>query len=136
MWAFISAWATAQLIKVVIQLIRDRRLDLRYLVAAGGMPSAHSASAVAVAASIGNQYGWDSGLFALAAFFAVVVMFDAQGVRQAVSKQAQVINLILDELSHGQPLREERLKELLGHTPVEVFVGAGIGLLMAWVWTR
>jgi len=127
------AWMIAQVLKVVIHLVWKRRLNLRYLTSAGGMPSSHSAGVAALAAAIGWQDGLHSPLFALAAMFAIVVMYDAAGVRRAVSVQARLLNQIVDELFQGHPISEERLRELLGHTPIEVFVGAAFGILIAWL---
>jgi acid phosphatase family membrane protein YuiD len=132
--AYALAWAIAQVLKLVIHLTRSRKLDFRYLVTTGGMPSAHSASSAALATAVGLQEGWNSAAFVIALAFALVVMFDAQGVRRAASMQARILNQILDELFAGQPLSERRLKELLGHTPVQVFVGAGLGVVVTWLW--
>jgi acid phosphatase family membrane protein YuiD len=100
------------------------------------MPSAHSAFVAATAWSVGLLEGFDSALFAVAAVFAGIVMFDAQGVRWAASRQARILNQIVDQLFQGQPIGEERLKELLGHTPYQVFAGAAIGVFIAWVIVR
>jgi len=132
--AYALAWIAAQTLKVLIHLVRRRKLDFRFLVSTGGMPSAHSASTASLATAVGLQEGWDSAVFAVAAAFALVVMFDAQGVRRAVSGQARILNRILDELFAGRPLTETRLKELLGHTPIQVFTGAALGIAIAWVW--
>src|SRR5512143_2103596 len=98
------AWSLAQVLKVLIDLIRNRRLDFRYLTQMSGMPSAHSASVSSLATAVGLQEGWDSAIFAVAAAFALVVMFDAQGVRRAAGIQARILNQMMDELFAGQPL--------------------------------
>jgi len=136
LWAYFIAWFIAQATKLIVHLAWNRKLDFRYLVTAGGMPSAHSASAAALATAVGIQEGWTSALFAVAAAFAIVVMFDAQGVRRAASIQARILNQILDELFQGHPISEQRLKEFLGHTPVQVLIGAALGVVVAWLWMR
>lgn len=123
---------TAQGLKVIIELIKDRSLNFRYLVSTGGMPSAHSALVGALAAGIGQTMGWSSPEFAIACLFAVIVMYDAAGVRQAAGKQAKILNQITDELFQEQHnLNEEKLKELLGHTPFQVVVGLALGIAIS-----
>lgn len=131
-----SAWAVAQTIKVLTSLVREKRLNLRAFVASGGMPSSHSATVSALATSIGLLQGLNSVAFGLAAILAMVVMYDAAGVRQAVSRQSIILNRIVDELRLRRPRGEvERdLRELVGHTPYQVIVGALMGILLAWVW--
>lgn len=128
------SWGVTQCLKVLLHLITERKLDLRYLVSAGGMPSSHSAFAASLATAVAIQEGLRSSLFAVAAAFAIVVMFDAQGVRRATSIQARILNQIIDELFQGHPISEEHLRELIGHTPVEVFVGATLGIVLTWLW--
>ena len=106
-----------------LSLIFHRKLDLSLLWATGGMPSSHSALVVALAITVGIETGFDSPLFAVSAVLAMIVMYDAAGVRQAAGKQAAKINLIVEELLSGHPLNEEHLRELLGHTPLQVAVG-------------
>ncbi len=128
------ACVLAQLIKVVVGLIQHGKLDFRSLVGTGGMPSAHSALVTALATGIGQTSGWDSGIFAIALIFAIIVMYDASGVRQAAGKQARILNQIMDELSQGETkFTEDRLKELLGHTPVQVIAGAALGTVVSWI---
>jgi uncharacterized protein len=123
---------TAQGLKLIIELIRDRKVNFRYLVTTGGMPSAHSALVGALATGIGQSMGWSSPDFAIACLFAVIVMYDAAGVRQAAGKQAQLLNQITDELfQEGHNFNEEKLKELLGHTPFQVLVGLILGITIS-----
>jgi acid phosphatase family membrane protein YuiD len=125
---------TAQGLKALIELIRDGKVSLRYLVSSGGMPSAHSALVGALATGVGLQVGWSSAEFAIAALFAVIVMYDAAGVRQAAGKQARILNQIIDEMfQEGKEFNEERLKELIGHTPFQVLVGLSLGIGIAMV---
>ena len=124
----VVAWFVAQAAKLVVELARTRRVDFRYLVSPGGMPSAHSALVTSLATAVGREAGPTSPLFAMAAVFAAVVMYDAAGVRQAVSIQARILNRMLDELFTQRAFSERRLRELLGHTRLEVAIGFLIGL--------
>ncbi|MGH7902549.1 MAG: divergent PAP2 family protein [Candidatus Dormibacteraceae bacterium] len=123
------AWGIAQVVKVVVQSARDRRLNLRILASMGGMPSSHSAMVMALTSAIARLNGLGSPLFALALIFSLVVMYDAAGVRRAVGRQAAILNRIVDDVLAQQGFREDRLRELLGHTPYEVLAGAGLGIL-------
>jgi len=127
----LSAWLIAQTIKVTIGVIRERRFDFRWFMGTGGMPSSHAAGATCLATSIGFEYGFNSVYFALAASFAIVVMFDAQGVRHATGKQARILNKILEDIYWQGKIQENRLRELVGHTPVEVIVGFLLGVIIA-----
>jgi len=129
-----AAWAAAQILKVLVILLREHRLDLWRLVSAGGMPSSHSALVASLATGIATTDGVRSNTFALAVVFAAVVMYDAAGIRQAVSIQARLLNRMLDEYFKHQRWSEERLRELLGHTRIEVLVGAALGIAMAFIW--
>ncbi len=133
------AWATAQGFKIVLYRLRKHTWDWRLLWATGGMPSSHSAYTCSLATAIGLREGFGSSLFMLSAGLAIIVMADAAGVRRATGTHATVLNHILDQLFQGQPISEEKLKELLGHTPTQVFIGALLGVListigMLWVW--
>jgi acid phosphatase family membrane protein YuiD len=128
------AWAIAQTSKVIIDSVLLHRLSVRRLATAGGMPSSHSALVTALATRIGIDHGVSSGLFAVALVFAGVVLYDAAGVRRAVSHQARILNQILDEAFEYQRFSEKRLLELLGHTPFEVFVGLLLGIITALSW--
>lgn len=132
--ACVVAWALAQGSKLLVNFAFERRVNLRYLASAGGMPSAHSAVVVALATRVGIDTGLHSTIFAVSVVFAAVVMYDAAGVRRAVSLQARVLNRMLSELIETQHFNERRLRELLGHTPFEVFVGALLGALTALSW--
>lgn len=127
----ISAWLVAQAIKVLIGVIRQKKLDFRWFVGTGGMPSSHAAGAACLATAIGLEYGFDSVHFALAASFAIVVMFDAQGVRRATGKQARILNKITDDIYWQGRIDEGRLRELVGHTPIEVIAGFLLGIIIA-----
>ena len=128
------ACVIAQSLKVVVELARSQTLNLRVLVESGGMPSSHSALVTALATGIGQVVGWDSIEFAMATIFAVIVMYDAAGVRQAAGKHAQVINQIVAEFfQEGHPFGDAKLKELLGHTPLQVVMGGIVGVIIAFV---
>lgn len=128
------AWALAQISKIFYELIRQRRLIISRLVSSGGMPSSHSALVTGMATATGRELGVASPIFAVAVVLASIVLYDAAGVRRAVSIQARILNQMIEEAFQGSPMAEKRLRELIGHTPVQVFVGAllgiGVGLLM------
>lgn len=125
------AWAVAQTLKVVLTLAISRRFDHTRVLGSGGMPSSHSAMACALVTTIGYQEGFGSSLFALAFCFAGVVMYDAAGVRRSTGRNAAVINHLIEGLTgNGYTFNEERLKELVGHTPIQVMAGALLGILV------
>ena len=132
----VCAWAVAQLIKVCVVLIKERYLDLRYFVSSGGMPSAHSATVCALATAVAMIQGLDSVAFGITAILAIVVMYDAAGVRRSVSRQSIVLNRILKELRERRPRGEVEhdLRTLIGHTPFQVIVGAMLGIAIAGLW--
>ncbi len=130
-WAAFWAWTLAQTIKMLCGLYRTRRLDFNYLVSTGGMPSAHSAFAAGMATSIGLVAGFDSPVAVVAMAFAMITMFDASTVRRAAGQQARILNDMIEELFKEHRLSEMKLKELLGHTRLEVLLGAVIGILTA-----
>ncbi|MEH2060641.1 MAG: divergent PAP2 family protein [Nostoc sp.] len=124
----------AQALKLVIEIVKNRKLNVRVLVTTGGMPSAHSALVTALAAGVGQTLGWASPDFAVAIVFAIIVMYDAAGVRQAAGKQARILNQMIDELFDEKPdFSQDRLKELLGHTPVQVIAGSALGITIYWL---
>ena len=123
----------AQLIKFFTLLIRERRIDVRTLVTTGWMPSSHTALVVGLATSVGLLEGFNSVIFDVSLVLAMVVMYDAAGVRRAAGKQARIINRIIFDLQHSLSFKESHLKELLGHTPLEVGGGAILGILVAFV---
>ncbi len=127
-----AAWIVAQLLKVVIQSIKEKRLNLRYFVSAGGMPSSHAALVCALATAVGIVYGIKSGLFAISVVLALIVMYDAAGVRQTVDKQSAVLSHLLINFPKTYPEFERRLKQLVGHTRFQVIAGASLGILLAW----
>ncbi|CAN6464192.1 unnamed protein product [Victoria cruziana] len=128
----LAAFAIGQSFKFFILWCRERRFDAKLLIGSGGMPSSHSATVTALAVSIGLQEGFEGSLFAVAAVMASVVMYDAFGVRLHAGRQAEVLNQIVFELPAEHPLSDTRpLRELLGHTPPQVFAGSMLGLVIA-----
>lgn len=125
------AWVIAQTIKVALGVLRTKHFDFRWFIGTGGMPSAHAAGSSALAVVLGLDYGFQSPLFALGTVFALVTMFDAQGVRRSTGKQAGILNKILDDIYWKGKIQEDQLKELIGHTPIEVIMGCIIGILLA-----
>ncbi len=136
LWVTLAAWLVAQTIKILLEIQRQHHFDVRWIIGTGGMPSAHSAGVSALAAGVGLKMGFHTAGFAVALIFALVTMFDAQGVRRAAGRQAIVLNKIIDELYVSGQISEERLKELLGHTPIEVLIGGLIGCFMAVLMCR
>lgn len=130
------AWTLAQLIKLPLNYALHREWDWSLLIAAGGMPSSHSALVTGASTAVGLQEGWASPMFAIAAIVAAVVIYDATGVRRQAGDHARVLNLMIDELLTGHPLAEKELKEVLGHTPREVIAGIALGILIAYLMVR
>ena len=128
------AWFLAQIFKVFTSFLKKRKFDMYALVAPGGMPSSHTSFVVALALRIGIIDGFSSTVFGLAAAFALIVMYDAAGVRRAAGLQAQKINLMIDEFQITHQVNEKRLREILGHTPLEVFGGIVLGILVGVFW--
>lgn len=125
----IASWAIAQIIKMILDVITTGEIDWELMVASGGMPSSHSSFVCALATSVGIKNGFDSSLFAMCFVLAVVVMYDAAGVRRASGFHAVIINKIMAGLN----IKDEKLKELLGHTPIQVGAGAILGIIVAFV---
>lgn len=125
------AWVFAQTIKILINSVKEKRFNFRWLVSTGGMPSAHSAGVMSLATAVGIQEGFDSTVFIATLMFALVIAFDAQGVRRATGQQAEILNKILEDIYWRRKIQEDRLKELIGHTPFEVLVGSVIGIVIA-----
>ena len=129
----IVAWSIAQVSKVVLYSVRERRLNLRVLAVTGGMPSSHSAIVMGLTTAIGKYSGPTSPQFAIALIFSFVVMYDAAGLRRAAGRQAAILNRLVEDLVHMRGVQEQKLRELLGHTPVEVLVGAVLGVVVGLI---
>lgn len=133
LWVALLGWFLAQFFKVITVLVRDKKFDVRRFVGSGGMPSSHSSFVMALATFVGLQSGFDSVQFAICIVLAFVVMYDAAGVRRAAGHQAAVLNQIIEHWDDAPEIQNKRLKELLGHTPYEVLVGAILGIVLAIV---
>lgn len=129
----LAAWAIAQIIKVPLEFLQTHTWNWVLLLRAGGMPSSHSALVMAVTHSIGLYIGFDQPLFALAFVLAMVVIYDATGIRQQAGKHAEIINRMIEDLASGHPLKQEQLREVLGHTPLEAIAGTFLGLIVSQV---
>ena len=127
----LAGWILAQALKIPIDLFQSRRWNWALFLAAGGMPSSHSALVTSTAAAVGLNYGFDSPLFGVAVAVAMIVVYDATGIRRQAGMQAQKINILVEELLKGHPISQEHLREVLGHTPLEALGGVLLGLVVA-----
>lgn len=130
-WTTIAAWAIAQLIKTLLYTIINKRFSVGRLFGAGGMPSSHSATVCALVVASAIQYGMGSFQFTISFILASVVMHDARGVRNEAGKHAKILNMIIDDYDYNELDCSPELKEVIGHTPTQVVVGAAIGVLTA-----
>ncbi len=131
--AALLSWATAQILKVVLELIFLKRWNWALLFQAGGMPSSHSAMVSATALCTGLVTGFDTAVFAAATVLAMIVIYDATGVRREAGRQAVLINNMIEELSKGKFPPQDKLKEMLGHTPGEAILGTLLGLTIGFL---
>ena len=128
-----ATWFFIQLFKLIYDLVTTHKFNFKRILGAGGMPSSHSAVVVALCTMIGKNYGINSAIFGLSVVFAFVVMYDAAGVRRAAGKQAKLLNKIVQTPGLSNVEVTEKLQEVLGHTPTQVFVGAFIGLIVGLI---
>jgi uncharacterized protein len=130
------SWVIAQAIKTAVILFQEKRLDWNYMISSGGMPSAHTATVCSLATSIAMTQGMGSVFFAIAVILAIIVMYDAAGVRQSVGKHSAFLNRLIRELSFKTTPneREEDFREFVGHTPFQVLIGALVGVVVTWLW--
>ena len=137
-WVCVMAWFVAQAAKVVLTLAVERRLDFRRFFGLGGMPSSHSATVCAMVVATGRYCGVNSAVFAVAAVLSIIVMYDAMGVRYETGEQAKLLNRMftewMDQESDALPFLKngKKLKEMVGHTPIEVLTGAVLGILIGF----
>lgn len=132
LWCAVTAWFVAQALKIPTYWLVEKKLDLMRFFGSGGMPSSHSAFVVALTIMIGSVEGFDTAIFALSAVLAAIVMYDATGVRKETGNQAEVLNEILRKVFvDGEPIADDDLKELVGHTKVEVLGGVIVGVMCA-----
>lgn len=127
----VLSWAIAQLIKIILDCMANKKIDLALIMSSGGMPSSHSSFVTSISMYMGFCEGFNSPLFALCFAFSMVVMYDAAGVRRAAGRQARILNLFIANAEHVGLKIDEKLKELLGHSPIEVFAGAILGIAVA-----
>lgn len=130
LWTAILGWFAAQVIKFILVFATQKNLDFKRLIGSGGMPSSHSSIVSALAVAAGLDRGFASIEFAICAVIAFVVMYDACGVRRSAGQHAKILNKIIQRENEKEPAKET-LKELLGHSPIEVFAGAVLGILIA-----
>ena len=129
--AGLFAWSIAQIVKVPIEFLQTRTWNWALLLRAGGMPSSHSALVVAISYATGLFGGFDQPVFAISVALAMIVVYDATGIRRQAGKHATLINAMINDLTSGHPLKEEQLREVLGHTPLQAFAGVILGLVIA-----
>lgn len=129
----VISWAIAQLLKVIIVGMTSKKFDYTRIVGSGGMPSSHSAFVMALCTKTGLVEGFGSTLFAITTAFALIVMYDAAGVRRAAGNQARILNAIMEDLNNDGHIEQKKLKELIGHTPIEVIVGAILGIAIGTI---
>jgi len=133
-WSAIVGWMVASILKILVNGLRTRRVDFHYLTSLGGMPSAHSAMVSALATSVGLGEGFGSAIFVVTLVFALIVMFDASTVRRAAGLQARLLNQVVEGIRQEHHVPTQKLREILGHTRLEVFggmlVGVAVGVLM------
>jgi hypothetical protein len=130
-WSFVLA----QFLKFIIHFVRKKGVNFRVLLGYGGMPSAHAASVVALTTSVGRSLGWDSPLFVVSFIWAFITIGDAVVVRRAAGRQATILNKMIQDFYRNGKIKEERLRELLGHTPIEVIIGGLLGGGIAFLFT-
>ena len=127
------AWSLAQILKVPLEFFYTKRWNWSLLLQAGGMPSSHSALVSAACLAAGLFMGFDSSEFAISFVLAMVVIYDATGIRRQAGKHAEIINAMIEDLTTGHPLKTEQLREVLGHTPLEALGGTLLGIAVALV---
>ncbi len=132
-WAGIISWFFGQFLKVPLEYLINRKVNWGLWFSSGGMPSTHSSLMVTVTISTGLNYGFDSAAFAVAFAVAMIVVYDASGVRRQAGIHAQKINQLFEEFLHGEPIEIEKLKEVLGHTPAQVIGGIALGIAIALI---
>ena len=129
----LSAWILAQIIKVPLEYIRTREWNWALVLSTGGMPSSHSSLVASTAHAVGLFFGFNTPLFAVAVVIAMIVIYDATGIRRQAGRHAALINAMISDLASGHPLKEEHLREVLGHTPLQAVTGTLLGIFIAQV---
>lgn len=138
--AALVAWLIAQAVKVPLEFFRTGKWNWALVFSAGGMPSSHSALVAAATHAIGLYTGFNSPFFALGFVISMIVIYDATGIRRQAGKHAHIINQMITDLTSGHPLKEETLREVLGHTPFQAFMGTLLGIacgqIIWWIWSN
>jgi acid phosphatase family membrane protein YuiD len=131
-----ATWAITQVLKVIVILVQEKRIAWHFFITSGGMPSSHTSTVCALATAIAMTLGTGSVYFSIAVVLAVIVMYDAAGVRQSVGQHSAALNQIIKELSFKSTRmeREKQFREFVGHTPLQVLIGALLGIFVAWTW--
>lgn len=135
-WVVLLSSAVTQGIKIALGIQKRKKFSFYWILSTGGMPSAHTSAVVALTVCIGKKLGSASPFFALSLIFALITMFDAQTWRRSIGVQARILNKMMADIQEKKKIEEDRLRELVGHTPVEVFVGALIGLIVPLVFLK
>nr|WP_314277246.1 divergent PAP2 family protein [uncultured Peptostreptococcus sp.] len=130
LWTSIFACFFAQFLKV---FSGEKKFDISRIIVSGGMPSSHSSFVSCMSTMVGRKYGFSSEIFAVAAVVSLIIMYDASGVRQAVGKQATILNQLIEDWHNKKEIKQEKLKELIGHTPKQVFFGALLGIVIGLI---
>lgn len=133
LWSALLPWTLAQIVKVPLEYFTTKRWNWSLLLRAGGMPSSHSALVAGACHAIGLRAGFGSPLYALAFVLAMIVIYDATGIRRQAGKHAEMINAIVEDMATGHPIQQQKLREVLGHTPLEALGGSLLGLLFAQI---
>jgi len=133
LWSALLPWTLAQIVKVPLEYFTTKRWNWSLLLRAGGMPSSHSALVAGACHAIGLRTGFGSPVYALALVLAMIVIYDATGIRRQAGKHAEMINAIVEDMAAGHPIQQEKLREVLGHTPLEALGGTVLGLLFAQI---
>lgn len=131
LWTGMAGWILAQAFKIPIDYFQSRRWNWALFIAAGGMPSSHSALVTSATMAVGLYHGFDNPLFGLAVAVTMIIVYDAAGIRRQAGMQAQKINILVEELLKGHPISQQQLREVLGHTPLEALGGVLLGLVVA-----
>ena len=131
--AVFCSWFLAQSIKTIIYWILEKELNIWHFFEAGGMPSTHSATVIALTLSIFLTQGLGSPLFVISSVFSLIVMYDATGVRRSAGKQAEILNKIMEDIYSNEKIKKQKLKEILGHDPVEVVIGGTMGIIVTLI---
>lgn len=133
LWIAVACWLGAQVLKVILYSVHQKKLTIERLFGAGGMPSSHTSTVCGLTVGIARIYGLQSPLFTLSLVLSCIVMYDATGVRRAAGEHAKLLNQILFSNPDKMTPSQKALKEFLGHTPLEVLGGAILGVILGFI---